>query len=97
MTDFIMRMLLVSAGVSIVANMIVEKDHRDTAWIEGFAIFMTVAISATVQAGNEYQKEKQFKALQKFANSKKKVSTNRISNSRSQFGVKKRLIFTQMS
>lgn len=43
------------------------------AWIEGFAIFMAVAVSASVSAVNDFQKEKQFRKLQEFANAKKLV------------------------
>ena len=50
-----------------------ESDHRETAWIEGFAIFMAVVISSMVQAGNDYQKEKQFQKLNKVADDRKKV------------------------
>jgi len=40
--------------------MATEEEHRDIAWIEGFAILCAVFISAFVQAVNDYQKEKQF-------------------------------------
>jgi len=31
-------------------------DHRSTAWIEGVAVLIAVAISATVTSVNDYQK-----------------------------------------
>lgn len=72
--DFTLRILLVSAVVSVIANMIVEAEHRGIAWIEGFAIFMAVLISSTVTAANDYQKEKQFRKLSEIASSKKELS-----------------------
>jgi hypothetical protein len=33
-----------------------DDDHRKTAWIEGFAVMVAVAICATVSAVNDYQK-----------------------------------------
>jgi hypothetical protein len=33
-----------------------DDDHRSTAWIEGVAILVAVAICATVSAVNDYQK-----------------------------------------
>lgn len=46
--DFTLKILMVSAVISIIINMIVEKDHRETAWIEGFAILVAVALSSNV-------------------------------------------------
>lgn len=43
------------------------------AWIEGFAIFIAVMVCSSVAAGNDYQKEKQFKKLKEVAGSKKEV------------------------
>jgi magnesium-transporting ATPase (P-type) len=38
---------------------------RKYGWIEGFAIIMAVIIVSTVTAFNDYQKDKQFRALNK--------------------------------
>lgn len=40
-----------------------DEEHRATAWIEGVAVLMAVAISATVSTVNDYQKERQFLKL----------------------------------
>lgn len=50
-----------------------DDDHRKTAWIDGFAIMVAVILSSSVQAANDYQKEKQFQSLNKIADSKKMV------------------------
>jgi hypothetical protein len=38
----------------IVVAMIVEVDHRETAWIEGFAIMVAVFISSFITTLNNY-------------------------------------------
>ena len=53
-----------------------DESHRATAWIDGFAIMVAVLISSSVQAENDYQKEKQFQALNKIADDKKMVKNN---------------------
>lgn len=52
--DFTLKILLVAAIASIILNMIVEEDHRETAWIEGFAILCAVALASNVQAINDF-------------------------------------------
>lgn len=52
--DFTLKILIAAAIISIIIHMIVEKDHRETAWIEGFAILVAVALSSNVQAVNDY-------------------------------------------
>jgi len=59
--------------VSIIVNPIMEKDHRSTAWIEGFAILMAVVVSSVVQAINNYQKEREFQKLNDEAEGKKLI------------------------
>ena len=71
--DFTLRILIVASFVSIGISVGTEEDHRETAWIEGFAIFMAVLISSMIQASNDYQKEKQFQKLNKVADDRKKV------------------------
>ena len=51
--DFTLKILLISALISIVANVIVEEDHREIAWVEGFAILVAVFLSSTVQSAND--------------------------------------------
>lgn len=54
--DFTLKILIVAAVVSIVVEMIMEVDHRATAWIEGFAILLAVFISSFITTVNNYQK-----------------------------------------
>jgi hypothetical protein len=42
----------------LVVEMIMEEDHRATAWIEGFAILLAVFISSFITTLNNYQKQK---------------------------------------
>jgi magnesium-transporting ATPase (P-type) len=63
--DFTLKILIVAAIVSIsakiiilVVEMIMEEDHRATAWIEGFAILLAVFISSFITTVNNYQKQK---------------------------------------
>jgi len=61
--DFMLQVLLVCAFVSIVIEMsFADPSHRSSAWIEGFAIFMAVAVVSLVTAGSDYKKEGQFLA-----------------------------------
>ena len=54
-----MRVLMVAAIISIVIEVATATDsHRSTAWIEGFAILVAVAVCANVTAINDYQKER---------------------------------------
>jgi P-type Ca2+ transporter type 2B len=64
---------MAAAVASIVVNMIMEEDHRSTAWIEGFAILMAVFVSSFVQALNNYQKEKEFQKLNAEAENLKSI------------------------
>ncbi len=58
--DFILRVLVVAGIVSIIINVIVEKEERSTAWIEGFAILIAVALVVFVTAWNDLKQEKEF-------------------------------------
>lgn len=58
--DFILRVLICAGIASIIINVITEADHRETAWIEGFAILLSVTIVITVTAYNDLKKEKEF-------------------------------------
>ena len=57
----------IACGIlSIILNLIGSDDHdRPTAWVDGFAILMAVAIVVLVTAINDYTKEQQFRDLQK--------------------------------
>ena len=48
LNDFTLRLLIVAAIVSIIANMIIEKEHREIAWIDGAAILFAVVISSSI-------------------------------------------------
>jgi len=55
LNDFTLKILIVAAFVSIIVEMIMS-DHKDTAWIEGFAILVAVLISSGITTGNDYSK-----------------------------------------
>ncbi len=42
---------------------VINERHDTAEWIEGAAILVSVAVVILVTATNDYQKEKQFKAL----------------------------------
>lgn len=71
--DMTLIILMIAAVASIVVNMIMEAEHRSTAWIEGFAILMAVFVSSFVQALNNYQKEKEFQKLNAEAENLKSI------------------------
>lgn len=75
--DLTLIVLIVAAFLSIAISMATEEDHREIAWIEGFAILCAVCISAFVQAINDHQKEKQFQALNAEAEANKTVNVIR--------------------
>ena len=65
---------MVCACVSIILEVsTATEEKRSIAWIDGFAIFLAVCFCSTVQASNDYQKEKQFQKLNKVADDKKMV------------------------
>jgi len=55
--DLILKILICAAIISIVVNMVFEADHRATAWIEGAAIIVAVAVVSMVTSVNDYKKE----------------------------------------
>jgi len=75
--DLTLIILIIAAFLSIAISMATEEDHREIAWIEGFAILCAVCISAFVQAINDHQKEKQFQALNAKAEQNKTVNVIR--------------------
>lgn len=65
---------MVCAAVAIILEVsTAEEDERSIAWIDGFAIFVAVCVCSSVQAGNDYQKERQFQELNSKADEKKMV------------------------
>lgn len=64
MNDFMLKILIVAAIISIIVSMIFnENDKRATSWVEGGAILGAVLVVCTVTAWNDYQKERQFLKL----------------------------------
>jgi len=75
--DFMLKLLIVCATFSIVVDMSFAASDPDptklqTAWIEGFAIFVAVAIVSLVSAWSDYQKQTQFLEQQKLEELSKK-------------------------
>lgn len=67
---------MVCAVFSIVVEVATaDEKHKRTAWINGVAILFAVILSSSVQATNDYQKEKQFQRLNKIADDRKQVSS----------------------
>lgn len=58
--DLIMKILFVAGIASIIINTWAEEEHREIAWIEGFAILVAVALVVVVTAVNDLKKEKEF-------------------------------------
>lgn len=50
-----------------------DSKARDVGWIDGFSILLAVIISSSVQALNDYQKERQFRNLNTITDEKKTV------------------------
>lgn len=57
MDDLILKILIIAGIVSIIINVSLEEEERATAWIEGFAILLAVAIVVAVTAWNDLKKE----------------------------------------
>ena len=71
---------MVCACVSIaVEEGTATDDEKPIAWIDGFAIMIAVIVSSSVQAVNDYQKEKQFQVLNRISDDRKKVTLIRDS------------------
>lgn len=51
--DETLKILMVAAAVSIIIE-VSTSDHPETAWIEGFAIFVAVGVCSSVTAVNDY-------------------------------------------
>lgn len=50
--DGILRILVIAGIASMIINTIMEEEERATAWIEGFAILLAVAVVMFVTAYN---------------------------------------------
>jgi len=56
--DFMLKILLGCACLSIVIDMsLADDEHRRTAWIEGFAIFVAVLVVSLVGSYNDWSKD----------------------------------------
>mmetsp|Transcript_46009 Transcript_46009/g.75054 ORF Transcript_46009/g.75054 Transcript_46009/m.75054 type:complete len:1069 (-) Transcript_46009:310-3516(-) len=66
--DFTLIILLIAAAISLVLGLVFED--RETGWIEGVAIIVAVLVVVLVSSVNDYQKEKQFRALSAVRNNK---------------------------
>jgi len=74
LNDYMLIIMCVAGVANIIINMITEKDHRETAWIEGFAILLAVAIVVIVQAVNDLKKEKEFQKLNEEVENGKRIT-----------------------
>lgn len=75
--DFMLKLLIVCAIFSIVVEIgfnINNPEKLATAWIEGFAILVAVAVVSLVGAWSDYKKEGQFLEQQKLEELSKNVS-----------------------
>lgn len=75
--DLILKILFVAGIASIPISVWSEEDHREIAWLEGFAILIAVFIVVIVTALNDLKKEKEFQELNEKAESGKKVTAIR--------------------
>jgi P-type E1-E2 ATPase len=62
LSDTTLLVLLAAATVSLVVG--IYEDPQGNGWIEGVVIFIAVFLVANISAGNDYEKEKQFRALE---------------------------------
>ena len=67
LNDTILLLLLFFAFASMILGVAFPdtEDERPIGWIDGFAIFLAVAIVSSVVTFNDYSKEKKFRALTK--------------------------------
>lgn len=72
--DFILRILIVAGIADIVLELIIAEGEREIAWIEGFAILVSVFIVTVVTALNNLKKEREFARLNEEAESGKKIT-----------------------
>lgn len=75
--DFMLKLLIICAIFSIVVEIgfnINNPEKLATAWIEGFAILVAVAVVSLVSAWSDFKKEGQFLEQQKLEELSKNVS-----------------------
>jgi hypothetical protein len=75
--DFMLKLLIICAVFSIAFEVgfnINNPEKLKTAWIEGFAILMAVAVVSLVSAWSDFKKEGQFLEQQKLEELSKNVS-----------------------
>lgn len=72
--DFLLRALLVAGVASIILETSMNAEHRQIAWIEGFAILLAVFVITVVTATNNLKKEKEFLNLNEQAESGKTIT-----------------------
>jgi uncharacterized membrane protein YfcA len=61
-SDFTLVILMVAAVISLVFGFTLAKD-TSVDWFEGLAILVSICVVILVTAGNDYQKDKQFRQL----------------------------------
>ena len=61
LSDTTLLILMAAATVSVIIGALEDPGHG---WIEGVAIFITIALVANISAGNDYSKQLQFMALE---------------------------------
>jgi magnesium-transporting ATPase (P-type) len=71
--DFMLKVPIVAAVISLVVSMIFEEDHREIARVEGAAILAAVFVVSFVTAWNDYQKEKQLMKLNAYNDAQNNV------------------------
>ena len=84
LNDFVLKLLIGAAIISIVAKMVIEQDQRDTgnkqmmiAWVERFAILVAAALLSLVSASAEWKKELEVRRMSEHSASKKQVKVIR--------------------
>jgi Ca2+ transporting ATPase len=78
MDDLMLKILLVSATISIVVSMaFADADERSIAWVEGVAILVAVFVVTIVTAWNDYKKEEQFMKLTAYSDAQNNVTSMR--------------------
>lgn len=78
--DYMLIIMCIAGVANIIINMIMEEDHRSTAWIEGFAILLAVAIVVITQAANDLKKEQEFQKLNEEVENGKRITIIRDGN-----------------
>ena len=86
--DFMLKLLIVCAFFSIIMEVgfnIGNPEKLATAWIEGFAILVAVAVVSLVSAWSDFKKEGQFMEQQKLEELSKNVSVFKLIKTVSNF------------